>query len=162
MLIAFFEELIGEEIYDEFDAEGAHGDPYHIDAQGPPALMAQRDAADVPLLEKLTPRISRGLRKLSFLRSRSAPPTQRLNGRASNLGQHFKDPESPTTPKKVDSAQETRTPEPHFVPEMSSMPPDSQMQISYQRTTFSSSAPTTRVPSPVGQMSVGDPRFAQA
>lgn len=79
-------ELIGEEIYDEFDPQGAHGDPYevpsqihleasdtvpHAQLQGgtPPASGAK--FANPALLRPMT------LKGLGFLRSRSAPPIPR-------------------------------------------------------------------------------------
>ncbi|KAK7467311.1 hypothetical protein VKT23_004368 [Stygiomarasmius scandens] len=74
------EELIGEEIYDEFDAQGAHGDPYvpsqsqgqekpitPMTTEAPPPLPA----TPKPTLKPLS------LKGLNFLRSRSAPPSPR-------------------------------------------------------------------------------------
>ncbi|KAJ6601131.1 hypothetical protein DFH09DRAFT_969690 [Mycena vulgaris] len=75
------EELIGEEIYDETDFDGAHGDPYvppvraeirpPAPAQAPPAGPSATLKAPTPVLKELS------LKGLSFLRSRSAPPTPR-------------------------------------------------------------------------------------
>lgn len=69
------EELIGEEIYDEFDPEGAHGEPYihqSPSTAGPaaPMLIAQ----PIPLAPNKSLASVKGL---SFLRSRSAPPRER-------------------------------------------------------------------------------------
>lgn len=78
-------ELIGEEIYDEFDQHGAHGDPYvpAPDASLNPQPKAKEDAdvgsaigtskllAPSPTLKPIA------FKGLSFLRSRSAPPTPR-------------------------------------------------------------------------------------
>ncbi|KAK7461004.1 hypothetical protein VKT23_008931 [Stygiomarasmius scandens] len=56
------EELIGEEIYDEFDSEGAHGEPYiHTAATEPPATLAPPKS------------LAANVKNLNFLRSRSAP-----------------------------------------------------------------------------------------
>ncbi|KIK54731.1 hypothetical protein GYMLUDRAFT_206199 [Collybiopsis luxurians FD-317 M1] len=68
------EELIGEEIYDEFDPQGARGDPYV-----PPAVS---EKVEVPV-ESPAPLKPPTLKPLSlkgfnnFLRSRSAPPSPR-------------------------------------------------------------------------------------
>ncbi|KAJ6520542.1 hypothetical protein C8R45DRAFT_955523 [Mycena sanguinolenta] len=78
------EELIGEEIYDEFDPQGAHGDPYV-----PPARVEIVPATPVEVTPAVTsepPTPVKGptpilkplsLKGLNFLRSRSAPPTPR-------------------------------------------------------------------------------------
>ncbi|KAK0486046.1 DUF21-domain-containing protein [Armillaria novae-zelandiae] len=68
------EELIGEEIYDEFDPEGAHGEPYIHQSPSPaePALMSI--AQPIPLAPNKSLATVKGL---SFLRSRSAPPRER-------------------------------------------------------------------------------------
>ncbi|KAJ7045149.1 hypothetical protein C8F04DRAFT_1067876 [Mycena alexandri] len=76
------EELIGEEIYDEFDPQGAHGDPYvppvreeiipfppPVELLPPATTKAPKPAT--PVLKPLS------LKGLNFLRSRSAPPTPR-------------------------------------------------------------------------------------
>ncbi|KAJ7747204.1 hypothetical protein B0H14DRAFT_2984906 [Mycena olivaceomarginata] len=82
------EELIGEEIYDEFDPQGAHGDPYvpparevvpaltlvEAPAAGPSESPAQVTKGPTPILKPLS------LKGLNFLRSRSAPPTPREPG----------------------------------------------------------------------------------
>ncbi|KAJ7146409.1 hypothetical protein C8R44DRAFT_837110 [Mycena epipterygia] len=76
------EELIGEEIWDEYDPEGAHGDLYIpparpdiVPAPPPievaPAVPIATMKAPTPVLKELS------LKGLSFLRSRSAPPTPR-------------------------------------------------------------------------------------
>ncbi|KIK68906.1 hypothetical protein GYMLUDRAFT_34910 [Collybiopsis luxurians FD-317 M1] len=57
------EELIGEEIYDEFDTEGAHGEPLSVHQTTTPHTGTQ-------MLAPLT-------RNLHFFRSLSAPPTKR-------------------------------------------------------------------------------------
>ncbi|KAF5352058.1 hypothetical protein D9758_009390 [Tetrapyrgos nigripes] len=59
------EELIGEEIYDEFDSEGAHGEPIlHPSATAP---------AKVNELSPPTPKPLANVKNLSFFRSRSTP-----------------------------------------------------------------------------------------
>ncbi|KAJ7726386.1 hypothetical protein B0H16DRAFT_1677398 [Mycena metata] len=76
------EELIGEEIYDEFDPQGAHGDPYVPPVREeiiplpppvelPPPATTKAPKPATPVLKPLS------LKGLSFLRSRSAPPTPR-------------------------------------------------------------------------------------
>ncbi|KAJ7157300.1 hypothetical protein C8R46DRAFT_1355653 [Mycena filopes] len=76
------EELIGEEIYDEFDPQGAHGDPYvppvHEEiiplpppVELPPPAPTKAPKPATPVLKPLS------LKGLNFLRSRSAPPTPR-------------------------------------------------------------------------------------
>ncbi|KAJ7508438.1 hypothetical protein B0H11DRAFT_2152963 [Mycena galericulata] len=73
------EELIGEEIYDEFDPQGAHGDPYVPPEVVPvtvvpevvPAAPSGTPKTPTPVLKPLS------LKGLNFLRSRSAPPTPR-------------------------------------------------------------------------------------
>ncbi|THU82607.1 DUF21-domain-containing protein [Dendrothele bispora CBS 962.96] len=74
------EELIGEEIYDEFDAQGAHGDPYvpsQSQNQDNPSTLPIADASFLP--PALTKPALRplSLKGLNFLRSRSAPPSPR-------------------------------------------------------------------------------------
>ncbi|THU76410.1 DUF21-domain-containing protein [Dendrothele bispora CBS 962.96] len=55
------EELIGEEIYDEFDSEGAHGEPYiHASKTEPPGSSALAPPSTMK-------------KNINFLRSRSAP-----------------------------------------------------------------------------------------
>ncbi|KAK0454734.1 DUF21-domain-containing protein [Armillaria borealis] len=66
------EELIGEEIYDEFDPEGAHGEPYIHQSPSP-----AEPAAPMPLAQPIPLAANKSLasvKGLSFLRSRSAPP----------------------------------------------------------------------------------------
>ncbi len=68
------EELIGEEIYDEFDPEGAHGEPYIH--QSP---STAEPAAPIPLAQPIPIAPNKSLasvKGLSFLRSRSAPPRE--------------------------------------------------------------------------------------
>ncbi|KAJ3776825.1 hypothetical protein FB446DRAFT_240557 [Lentinula raphanica] len=87
------EELIGEEIYDEFDPEGAHGDPYVPPAQvgvAAEAIETRRGstgAATRPSPIALKPLSIKGL---NFLRSRSAPPSPR------DLVSHVEPPPSGT------------------------------------------------------------------
>ncbi|KAJ7647586.1 DUF21-domain-containing protein [Roridomyces roridus] len=77
------EELIGEEIFDEFDKEGAkatyvshHG---HLHQVHPGHHHGQQPAA--PATEKgLAPPAASGKRNLNFFRSRSVPPEQREEG----------------------------------------------------------------------------------
>lgn len=77
------EELIGEEIFDEFDYEGAHGDLYVPPGSDVPATASGSVPAELahvaaPPLKAPTPVIRElSLKGLSFLRSRSAPPTPR-------------------------------------------------------------------------------------
>ncbi|KDR71746.1 hypothetical protein GALMADRAFT_253492 [Galerina marginata CBS 339.88] len=80
------EELIGEEIYDEFDTQGAHGDPYEV----PPVHVQdfEKDSSS-PNVPGTTPtrsssltragaaQINTALNRLGFFRTRSAPPVQR-------------------------------------------------------------------------------------
>lgn len=77
--------MIGEEIYDEFDPQGAHGDPYVPPARPesapaptaalltdkPPAAEGSGVTRTTPVLKPIA------LKGLNFLRSRSAPPTPR-------------------------------------------------------------------------------------
>ncbi|KAI3622786.1 cbs domain-containing protein [Moniliophthora roreri] len=77
------EELIGEEIYDEFDSQGARGDPYV-----PPLQTAGEQSTQPSQTDPLTTQTATGsgqkpvlrplsLKGLSFLRSKSAPPSPR-------------------------------------------------------------------------------------
>ncbi|CAK5265731.1 unnamed protein product [Mycena citricolor] len=76
------EELIGEEIFDEFDADGAKGTYVHHrkhlvpSHHGSPALGALAANERPPAVGTPTG----GLRTLNFLRSRSVPPSQRDPG----------------------------------------------------------------------------------
>ncbi|KAJ7641320.1 hypothetical protein FB45DRAFT_899933 [Roridomyces roridus] len=74
------EELIGEEIYDEFDPQGAHGDPY-VPPETEDAIPVPEElpvAAPVPIVKTPAPSLKPlSLKGLNFLRSRSAPPTPR-------------------------------------------------------------------------------------
>ncbi|KAJ3787309.1 DUF21-domain-containing protein [Lentinula aff. detonsa] len=65
------EELIGEEIYDEFDSEGAHGEP--LPAQN--TIISPTHVAGTVSSTMLAPLSN--VRNLNFFRSRSAPPTKR-------------------------------------------------------------------------------------
>lgn len=81
-------ELIGEEIYDEFDVEGAHGEPYiHSHAtqhhhkgdnntHGTGAGATLQPPTDPSNLNIVNKNVS-GVKGFSFLRSRSAPPRNR-------------------------------------------------------------------------------------
>ncbi|KAF5378150.1 hypothetical protein D9615_007632 [Tricholomella constricta] len=79
------EELIGEEIYDEFDPQGARGDPYQV-----PPIPLKAESTLVVNVEEPTnqlkpeqvstiymPTALKSLGGLSFLRPRSAPPMPR-------------------------------------------------------------------------------------
>ncbi|KAK0226163.1 DUF21-domain-containing protein [Armillaria fumosa] len=68
------EELIGEEIYDEFDPEGAHGEPYIHQSPSPAEPAPMPIAQPIPLAPNKSLASVKGL---SFLRSRSAPPRER-------------------------------------------------------------------------------------
>ncbi|KAJ6495606.1 hypothetical protein C8R47DRAFT_939128, partial [Mycena vitilis] len=65
------EELIGEEIFDEFDAEGAKGTYVHH--HGP----HHHHTATAPSDKGLAPPTAGGIRGLNFFRSRSVPPGPR-------------------------------------------------------------------------------------
>ncbi|KAG6899096.1 hypothetical protein C0993_000940, partial [Termitomyces sp. T159_Od127] len=79
------EELIGEEIYDEFDPQGARGDPYQVPPKvesAPPVyepepVYAAPNAKPATLAPLLMPTALKSLSSLGFLRSRSAPPVPR-------------------------------------------------------------------------------------
>jgi metal transporter CNNM len=73
-------ELIGEEIYDEFDQQGARGDPYKV-----PPIQDEKPSETVlgieastsktaPVLPVHMPTTLRGLGGFGFLRARSTPP----------------------------------------------------------------------------------------
>ncbi|KIJ19436.1 hypothetical protein PAXINDRAFT_96797 [Paxillus involutus ATCC 200175] len=107
------EELIGEEIYDEFDSEGANGtiSSYVLseptakkfpdsEVSSPPlddiiatlALSPSRSAATSPVPRPVT------TRELSFLRSKSAPPSPRDLSRAPSLASRSRQEPQPNTP----------------------------------------------------------------
>ncbi|KAJ6558522.1 hypothetical protein DFH09DRAFT_1365173 [Mycena vulgaris] len=77
------EELIGEEIFDEYDSEGAkgtfvrhgHGHGHHHHHQPAAASTAAPTAA--PTVKGLAPPAAGGIRSLNFFRSRSVPPAPR-------------------------------------------------------------------------------------
>ncbi|KAF8063504.1 hypothetical protein FPV67DRAFT_248565 [Lyophyllum atratum] len=77
------EELIGEEIYDEFDPQGARGDPYEVPPAKTEALAVvnveppQTTKPSQPTIHMPTALHLKGLGGLGFLRSRSAPPIPR-------------------------------------------------------------------------------------
>ncbi|KAH7918789.1 DUF21-domain-containing protein [Leucogyrophana mollusca] len=131
------EELIGEEIYDEFDPEGANGSissyvpteaspkPTFPRAESSPDLSVPtiteeplpvasvtgtKSATTTPVLRPIA------LKSLSFLRSRSAPPTPRED--------KAKNPNLPTSPKKfttlpsdgeVDEREGSETPKQNMI-----------------------------------------------
>ena len=74
-------ELIGEEIYDEFDPQGAQGDPYEVPPQVQDSVKVPESIAatppEQPIAPSPIPASLRGLGHLGFLRSRSAPPVPR-------------------------------------------------------------------------------------
>ncbi|KAJ3863295.1 DUF21-domain-containing protein [Lentinula novae-zelandiae] len=63
-------ELIGGEIYDEFDAEGAHGEPYIHQRSGLAPNVQVSKIAQGPIQKTLA-----NVKSFSFFRSRSVPPT---------------------------------------------------------------------------------------
>ncbi|KAL0577408.1 hypothetical protein V5O48_004573 [Marasmius crinis-equi] len=75
------EELIGEEIYDEFDQQGAQGDPVPV----PPAVQSKGEASppveapatSVPATNQRPALKPLSLKGFNFLRSKSAPPSPR-------------------------------------------------------------------------------------
>lgn len=69
-------ELIGEEIYDEFDPQGARGDPYEVPPVQAAPVSAPADPSN-PLPVKPTSSKPLAIKGLGFLRSRSAPPSPR-------------------------------------------------------------------------------------
>ncbi|KAJ3506708.1 hypothetical protein NLJ89_g6718 [Agrocybe chaxingu] len=82
------EELIGEEIYDEFDTQGAHGDPYEVPtiatATQPPSRSASvtgppsaGDTAQSRASTQTHAHMPNALKGLGFFRTKSAPPVQR-------------------------------------------------------------------------------------
>ncbi|KAF8840264.1 DUF21-domain-containing protein [Paxillus ammoniavirescens] len=108
------EELIGEEIYDEFDSEGANGtissyvpsepaatkkfpdsevsSPPLDDIKATSALSPSRSATTSPVLRPIT------TRGLSFLRSKSAPPSPRDISRAPSLASRSRQEPQPNPP----------------------------------------------------------------
>ncbi|KAJ4489099.1 hypothetical protein C8R41DRAFT_835892 [Lentinula lateritia] len=64
------EELIGGEIYDEFDAGGAHGEPYIHQRSGLAPNVQVSKIPQGPIQKTLA-----NVKSLSFFRSRSVPPT---------------------------------------------------------------------------------------
>ncbi|KAG6916014.1 hypothetical protein DXG01_008825 [Tephrocybe rancida] len=77
-------ELIGEEIYDEFDPQGARGDPYQVPPKTEPTPTVTMPEPAHTALSKPPPSIPlymptalKSLGGLGFLRSRSAPPVPR-------------------------------------------------------------------------------------
>ncbi|KAJ3881604.1 DUF21-domain-containing protein [Lentinula edodes] len=64
------EELIGGEIYDEFDAGGAHGEPYIHQCSDPAPNVQVLKIPQGPIQKTLA-----NVKSLSFFRSRSVPPT---------------------------------------------------------------------------------------
>ncbi|KAG6833290.1 hypothetical protein H0H87_008922 [Tephrocybe sp. NHM501043] len=81
------EELIGEEIYDEFDPQGARGDPYQVPPKPEPVVAIATPepthaavAKPPPSTPLYMPTALKSLGGLGFLRSRSAPPVPRDQG----------------------------------------------------------------------------------
>ena len=96
-------ELIGEEIYDEFDTQGAHGDPYEV-----PPIQTQEHEGDSkatnisytpptsqlpvnhrpsnPFSSHLTAQMPTLLKGLGLVRTRSAPPVPRGEGEKPAIG----------------------------------------------------------------------------
>jgi len=87
LIAGFLSELIGEEIYDEFDKQGAHGDPYHvppvqdINIVTEPSLRRPRSASVIQPDSSVSAVYGQGsqgkatsLMGLGFFRTRSAPP----------------------------------------------------------------------------------------
>ncbi|KAJ4468343.1 DUF21-domain-containing protein [Lentinula aciculospora] len=66
------EELIGEEIYDEFDSEGAHGEPLPVQNN----IVSPAPVAATTSSTMLAPLSN--VRNLNFFRPRSAPPIRRV------------------------------------------------------------------------------------
>ncbi|PPR03590.1 hypothetical protein CVT26_006131 [Gymnopilus dilepis] len=90
------EELIGEEIYDEFDTQGAHGDPYEVP---PAAPEVDTNATGGEIISKPAPVVTKAssalagqigvpnaLKGLGFFRTRSAPPVPRDKSRERTYG----------------------------------------------------------------------------
>ena len=73
-------ELIGEEIYDEFDQQGAHGDPYKVPPiqdeklRDPVTGVEAATSKTAPILPVHMPTALRGFGGFGFLKSRSTPP----------------------------------------------------------------------------------------
>ncbi|KAJ7084731.1 hypothetical protein C8R43DRAFT_1244992 [Mycena crocata] len=116
------EELIGEEIYDEFDPQGAHGDPYvppvRIEVAPPPTPADVPPAGPSVTLKPPTPALKPlSLKGLSFLRSRSAPPTPREQTMnlvpATNAGRATESPALMSHPPQGADAENTM-PETHI------------------------------------------------
>lgn len=87
LIVGILSELIGEEIYDEFDKQGAHGDPYHvppvqdINKVTEPNLRRPRSASVIrpdSFVSAVYGQGSQGkaasLMGFEFFRTRSAPP----------------------------------------------------------------------------------------
>ncbi|KAG5725139.1 Protein MAM3 [Termitomyces sp. T112] len=98
------EELIGEEIYDEFDPQGARGDPYQVPPKSesvPPPVYAP-DPIHAPSAKPGTltplhmPTALKSLSSLGFLRSRSAPPVPRDQDKDNEKGEKDVNLEMPT------------------------------------------------------------------
>lgn len=101
--------MIGEEIYDEFDPQGARGDPYEVpekDVQ-PPETMLPKTEASIPKINPslpiLMPTALRNFGGLGFLRSRSAPPIPRdVEPDENNEGDGYVEPDGPMTIARTD------------------------------------------------------------
>ncbi|TRM64004.1 hypothetical protein BD626DRAFT_568607 [Schizophyllum amplum] len=117
------EELIGEEIWDEFDSEGAHGDyiaptpavvTHEVPVVAAPAQEVPAPSRPPPTLKPLA------LKGLNFLRSRSAPPSPKEE-RAPVLEFKEKTIQEKTVPERPASAalpaagaEDTTTPSPRL------------------------------------------------
>ncbi|KAJ2918903.1 hypothetical protein MD484_g1524, partial [Candolleomyces efflorescens] len=157
------EELIGEEIYDEFDAQGAHGDLYQIPSTTtgkedpaapppPPATSAEHDGNNKGM--------GLNLKGLGFLmRTRSAPPARRdqRNGKRSR-------PSTATTLNTEDDPTANFSAVPQLIDEKGleisiASPAETPSFLGHHisevgatggRLFVTGSAPATRAPSPCG------------
>ncbi|KAF9005221.1 hypothetical protein BDQ17DRAFT_1354066 [Cyathus striatus] len=103
------EELIGEEIYDEFDPQGAHGDPYEL----PPSKAEEAaNAANVaidpttipPVIKAPTPILRPiALKGMRLFRPKSAPPTERNPA----VGENAVAQEIPSLPRAADQNEDS-------------------------------------------------------
>lgn len=143
------EELIGEEIYDEFDAQGAHGDPYQIPE---PDFNEKIDNGEggVPIKAPKAQHPSlRQLKSLGFLRSRSAPPVRRDGRGVKDVGPKVNEVE-----EGKGYEGEAEEPAPSYTMEETQSDGDDLEDLTNpgrpQRglNRLASSAPTTRAPSP--------------
>ncbi|KAF9475034.1 DUF21-domain-containing protein [Pholiota conissans] len=131
------EELIGEEIYDEFDDQGAHGDPYQV----PPVIqLPEQDQVEVDVApmgiqyaieasrppsvnqrstagsshghgQKIASQLPTALKGIGFFRTRSAPPIPRESHEGAEVNTNAVDGESKEKSVRINEAlnQEVRT-----------------------------------------------------